>query len=93
MNRSSSEFSLNTLPDLGSISARNSYAEPILNIISDEPIPASHIGVINNGNRDHEMKVILEKAESKENIYETADGFRNSDSETDSEEESDCFFI
>ena len=36
MARSNSEFSINTLPDIGSWSMRNSYAEPILNIITDQ---------------------------------------------------------
>jgi hypothetical protein len=36
MTRTNSEFSVNTLPDLGALSQRNSYAEPILNIITSE---------------------------------------------------------
>lgn len=67
--------SVSTLPDLGSWSVRNSYAEPILNIItndiesvqaddtaSGEDSSVKSVGIINNGRHDKNMDVILEQS-------------------------------
>jgi len=96
LSRSNSEFSVNTLPDLGSWSKRNSYAEPMLNIITDEIEPVSPtknngqaIGVVNNGKEDKSMEVVLEMSSTEtkkvENIYDTADGVDESETDTETE--------
>ncbi|OWF44368.1 Chitin synthase 3 [Mizuhopecten yessoensis] len=101
MSRSNSEFSL---PDMGSWSNRNSYAEPIFNIITDGIGPpetsrqrdnVKSIGVINNGKPDRNMDVIIESSSPTrrtENIYDTADGgaelVNDSDSETEASDAS-----
>lgn len=82
MMRSHSEFSL---PDMGSWSNRNSYAEPILNLITDgiethgvswPKDSGKSVGVINNGKHDRNMDVIIEASSptrKEEHIYDTAD--------------------
>ncbi|VDI35520.1 chitin synthase [Mytilus galloprovincialis] len=96
MKRTNSDFSL---PDLGSWSNRNSYAEPILNIISDELEPVDmEVGATSKNipaskpadTCTNETRAIIErKTEQKnENIYDTADFIPsevNSDSESDSD--------
>ncbi|XP_052081155.1 chitin synthase chs-2-like [Mytilus californianus] len=96
MRRTNSEFSL---PDIGSWSNRNSYAEPILNIISDELEPGDmEIGATSKnipasksaGNCKNETRAIIERIteQKNENIYDTADFIPsevNSDSESDSD--------
>lgn len=91
MSRTNSEFSL---PDLGSWSLRNSYAEPILNIISDELEPGD-IRTTTTKNNDpgtskSETRAIIEHVgeQKKENIYDTAD-FIPSEVNTDTETESE----
>ncbi|XP_033728584.1 chitin synthase chs-2-like isoform X2 [Pecten maximus] len=96
MTRSNSEFSL---PDMGAWSNRNSYAEPIFNIITDgigPPEASRHkdngksIGVINNGKHDRNMDVIIESTSptrKTEHIYDTADGGAEIVNESDSETE------
>lgn len=91
MSRTNSEFSL---PDLGSWSLRNSYAEPILNIISDELEPGDirPTTTKNNdpGTSKSETRAIIEHVgeQKNENIYDTAD-FIPSEVNTDTETESE----
>ncbi|CAC5366537.1 CHS1 [Mytilus coruscus] len=96
MRRTNSEFSL---PDIGSWSNRNSYAEPILNIISDELEPGDmEVGATSKnipasksaGSSKNETRAIIERIteQKNENIYDTADFIPsevNSDSESDSD--------
>jgi hypothetical protein len=68
MSRTNSEFSL---PDLGSWSLRNSYAEPILNIISDELEPGD-IRTTTTKNHDpgtskSETRAIIEHVDKQKN--------------------------
>nr|XP_022324471.1 uncharacterized protein LOC111125208 isoform X3 [Crassostrea virginica] len=96
MTRSNSEFSVNTLPDLGSFSQRNSYAEPILNIITSdlENVDSGYLGrqvttaEINSLQRsrfpaeNHYDAVEEVDSDSGDSDYEEADGSssRNSSS-------------
>ena len=91
MSRTNSEFSL---PDLGSWSVRNSYAEPILNIISDELEPGD-IRTTTTKNQDpgtskSETRAIIEHVDKQknENIYDTAE-FIPSEVNTDTDTESE----
>lgn len=98
MSRANSDLSL---PDFGSISARNSYAEPILNMISDElepedinvkPVAPPTAPSVSSAAIKYETKAVIEskKSSKSENIYDTADFIpseANSDSDTDSDSE------
>ncbi|XP_021365799.1 uncharacterized protein LOC110458439 [Mizuhopecten yessoensis] len=85
MSRSNSEFSL---PDMGSWSNRNSYAEPIFNIITDG------IGPPETSRQRDNVKSIESSSPTRrtENIYDTADGgaelVNDSDSETEASDAS-----
>ncbi|CAC5366540.1 unnamed protein product [Mytilus coruscus] len=94
--RTNSDFSL---PDLGSWSNRKSYAEPILNIISDELEPDDmEIGATSKnipasksaGTSKNETRAITEciTEQKNENIYDTAD-FIPSEVNIDIESDSD----
>lgn len=91
MSRANSDLSL---PDFGSISARNSYAEPILNIISDELEPEDIKPAIplnappaSSAATEYKTTAVIEnkKVSKPENIYDTAETIpseANSDSDS-----------
>ncbi|KAK3083083.1 hypothetical protein FSP39_013460 [Pinctada imbricata] len=95
--RSNSEFSINTLPDLGSWSVRNSYAEPILNIITDQLENEGAHGQFSHGHSKEstQLKTKVEinaqdnsasmqnNFQRHENVYDRVKD-SNSDSESDS---------
>lgn len=87
MTRSNSEFSVNTLPDLGSLSQRNSYAEPILNIITSE---LENLGSEQAGRRvtTAEINALQKSRFSAENLYDAVEEV-DSDSEDSDYEEAD----
>lgn len=85
MTRSNSEFSVNTLPDLGSLSQRNSYAEPILNIITSE---LENLGSEHAGRRvtTAEINALQKSRFSAENLYDAVEEVDSGSEDSDYEE-------
>lgn len=85
MTRSNSEFSVNTLPDLGSLSQRNSYAEPILNIITSG---LENVDGINGGRRvtTAEINNLHKSRFPGENVYDAVEEVDSDSTDSDYEE-------